>query len=126
MTDLRTTPIIAHLPSAIEFFERVLLKGGPNESNKLLVHCLAGCSRSVSMVAGYLMFKFNAGFQEVFEYIKQRRKQASPNAGFQWALLQFESVLKNYFKATESRLDPKVKEIIMDQSLSFASKVDGT
>ncbi|PWY99261.1 hypothetical protein BCV70DRAFT_200843 [Testicularia cyperi] len=48
----------------------------------VLVHCQAGCSRSVAVVAAYLMSTRHITAHEAVEMIRLRRKDAQPNAGF--------------------------------------------
>ncbi|XP_016120071.1 dual specificity protein phosphatase 22-B-like [Sinocyclocheilus grahami] len=56
-----------------------------------LVHCLAGVSRSVTLVVAYLMTVTTLGWQEALAAVKVARPCASPNMGFQKQLLEFET-----------------------------------
>lgn len=44
------------------------------EESNILVHCLAGVSRSVSLVLAYLMKHKNMGFDDAFYMVKSKRK----------------------------------------------------
>lgn len=46
------------------------------------IYCLAGISRSPTMVAAYLMHKYSMTTEESIEYIRERRPQVMPNEGF--------------------------------------------
>jgi protein tyrosine phosphatase len=48
----------------------------------VLVHCMAGCSRSVSIMTAYLMMKLNVGFDEMIAHVRAQRPVARPNKGF--------------------------------------------
>ncbi len=53
-----------------------------NSTNKILVHCHAGVSRSVSTVIYFLMREFDLSFQEALIYVQSKRSIANPNGGF--------------------------------------------
>lgn len=52
------------------------------ESNKVYVHCMAGRSRSVSILIAYLMWKNKWNFREAYQFVKSKRSRACPNNGF--------------------------------------------
>lgn len=56
----------------------------------MLVHCSQGVSRSATIVIGYLMWKSNASYDEVFAHVKSARGVANPNIGFTCQLLQWQ------------------------------------
>ncbi|KAH8830564.1 protein-tyrosine phosphatase-like protein [Flagelloscypha sp. PMI_526] len=71
--------LLIHLRDACDFIQASL---DEHPSNKVLVHCYMGVSRSVTVVAAYLM-KANKWPSEIaVEYIRARRPQAYPNHGF--------------------------------------------
>ena len=53
---------------------------------KVLVHCSAGKSRSVSIVAVYLMKYKGMNVNEALDFIKNKRNMINPNSGFVNAL----------------------------------------
>ncbi len=54
----------------------------PKRISKVLVHCQAGVSRSVTLVAYWLMTRKGMTFDDAITFIRQRRKIANPNKGF--------------------------------------------
>jgi len=53
---------------------------------KVLVHCMAGISRSVTLVAAYLIFHNGWSVDQTIEFIRKGRSCANPNNGFQMQL----------------------------------------
>ena len=62
---------------------------------KVLVHCMAGASRSATVVIAYLMWVNKWKFEEAFSFVKSKRPIACPNDGFQDQLKLFEKLLIN-------------------------------
>ena len=58
------------LKECIEFIEN---------SDKVFIHCSCGVDRSPSIVIGYLMWKTHSGYDEVYNYIKEKRNCIEPN-----------------------------------------------
>ena len=67
-----------------------------NPSNRVLVHCNLGISRSTSLILAYLMKTFNATLMEAFKYLRHRRPIVCPNLGFLHQLIDFEYELFSY------------------------------
>lgn len=78
-----------------------------NKSNKILVHCHQGVSRSVTMVCCYLLWKKNNErmisqedvLEEILKTIEQirgKRNIANPNNGFIYALHNYIHKINNY------------------------------
>lgn len=59
------------------------------ERTNIMVHCLAGVSRSVSLVISYLIKHRGFSFQKAYETIKSRRRIIHPNDGFIQHLKRF-------------------------------------
>ncbi|KAF7635541.1 hypothetical protein Mgra_00005083 [Meloidogyne graminicola] len=74
------------------------------KNENVLVHCLAGVSRSVSICAAYLMTVTNLNYKRAIYFIKSRRYEAWPNLGFMNQLKEFGDKLlleeKNVFMNT--------------------------
>eukprot|EP00927_Polykrikos_kofoidii_P073050 TRINITY_DN69124_c0_g1_i1.p1 TRINITY_DN69124_c0_g1~~TRINITY_DN69124_c0_g1_i1.p1 ORF type:complete len:689 (-),score=138.86 TRINITY_DN69124_c0_g1_i1:207-2273(-) len=60
------------------------------EGGKVLVHCHEGKSRSVSLCLAYLLTREKRPLKEGFAFVKSRRRESSPNAGFWKQLLALE------------------------------------
>jgi hypothetical protein len=91
--------------TAFEYIDSILTEIFVNNNSteksdefNLVVQCYVGASRSVSMVIGYLMLKLKAEFEDCLEFVKLRRRQASPNEGFREQLKKFEGVVEEYWK----------------------------
>ncbi|MEQ2159606.1 Dual specificity protein phosphatase 22-B [Goodea atripinnis] len=63
-----------------------------------LVHCLAGVSRSVTLVVAYIMTLTGLGWQDALAAVKVVRPCANPNLGFQRQLQEFEDTQAEEFR----------------------------
>ena len=61
-----------------------------NINNRILIHCMAGVSRSSTVTIAYLMKTKNIKFNQAFEFVKEKRNKINPNNGFKKMLNQFE------------------------------------
>lgn len=59
-------------------------------NKNILVHCMAGISRSVSLVSYYFMKSYGLPFNEVIKTIKSKRIIANPNDSFKLQLSQYQ------------------------------------
>lgn len=66
-----------HLIPAIDFISRAIAGGG-----KVLVHCMKGASRSVSIAAAYLMHTHHIDADKAIRRIQDARPVANPNDSF--------------------------------------------
>ena len=64
------------------------------EGSRVLVHCNAGRSRSVTVGLAYLMLKRGIKWRDGLEFVKKTRPQASPNEGFRAQLDEYQKELK--------------------------------
>ena len=97
MMDMPSQDILGNnlLDIGIDFIDTALKSGG-----KVLVHCEVGISRSVSIVAGYLMKKFEWSPSKAILYIQKSRPIAYPNNSFIRQLAIFKEL--NYKADLES------------------------
>jgi len=68
------------------------------DNGKVLVHCIAGISRSASLVASYLINKKQLTFDETLQILKNKRTKIEPNDGFKKQLENYsskEKIIKN-------------------------------
>ncbi|XP_059914238.1 dual specificity protein phosphatase 22-B [Gadus macrocephalus] len=91
--DLPTQNLTQHFRQSIMFMHESRLKG-----EGCLVHCLAGVSRSVTLVVAYIMTVTGMGWQEALAAVKAARPCAGPNLGFQRQLQEFEATQAGEFR----------------------------
>lgn len=60
-------------------------------NGSVLIHCMAGISRSTSLIIYYLMKKYGVSYDQAYRLIKAKRPIIQPNVGF-------ESQLRTYDK----------------------------
>ncbi|MBZ3881020.1 Dual specificity protein phosphatase 7 [Sciurus carolinensis] len=75
-------------PEAISFIDEARSK-----KCGVLVHCLAGISRSVTVTVAYLMQKMNLSLNDAYDFVKRKKSNISPNFNFMGQLLDFERTL---------------------------------
>ena len=63
--------------------------------HNILVHCMAGSSRSASFVIAYLMRKNKWCFEKAYLFVRNKRPQVFPNSGFMRQLRMYEKKLFN-------------------------------
>lgn len=60
----------------------------------VLVHCLAGISRSVTITVAYLMYSLSLSLNDAYDHVKRRKPNISPNFSFMGQLMDFERSLR--------------------------------
>lgn len=89
IVDLPTQTLKPVLEVAIDFISAALDGGGC-----VLVHCLAGASRSASVIIGFLMHYLDIPFERAFVMARRARPCISPNKGFLAELRSLEPELR--------------------------------
>ncbi|KAM9648230.1 dual specificity protein phosphatase 15 isoform 2-T2 [Morphnus guianensis] len=84
LPDTPEANIKRHFKECISFIHQCRLHGG-----NCLVHCLAGISRSTTVVVAYVMAVTELSCQEVLEAVRTVRPVANPNPGFRQQLAEF-------------------------------------
>jgi atypical dual specificity phosphatase len=77
---------------------------GDVQENRVLVHCLAGMSRSATIVIAYLLATTPMSTEEATEFVRSKRSIIRPNYGFTKQLEQYE---RRYFASTGKTTTPK-------------------
>jgi dual specificity MAP kinase phosphatase len=84
--DRNDQPIEEYFNQAFDFIENALTESA---SNRVLVHCAQGVSRSASIVIMYLMRHYSVQFDDAYKFTKACREIVSPNQGFLDKLREF-------------------------------------
>ncbi|NWI88655.1 DUS16 phosphatase, partial [Pitta sordida] len=82
--------ILPWLDKSVEFIEKAKASNG-----HVLVHCLAGISRSATIAIAYIMKRMDMSLDEAYRFVKEKRPTISPNFNFLGQLLDFEKKIKN-------------------------------
>lgn len=86
VNDSPAEDITAHFEACFAFLDSAFSSGGA------LVHCFAGKSRSVTVLAAYLMRTTQCTLQAALAMIQAVRPAACPNSGFMVQLRRFEEL----------------------------------
>uniref|UniRef100_A0A673W281 Protein phosphatase Slingshot homolog 1 n=1 Tax=Salmo trutta TaxID=8032 RepID=A0A673W281_SALTR len=86
--DEEATDLLAHWNETYNF----IVRAKKNQS-KCLVHCKMGVSRSASTVIAYAMKEYGWTLEKAYNFVKQKRSIARPNAGFMKQLAEYEGIL---------------------------------
>jgi hypothetical protein len=65
----------------------------------VLVHCMAGISRSSTIIAAYLMSRYGWTRDYTIRYMRSKRPMVNPNPGFMYQLGEWERFLKKNVNA---------------------------
>lgn len=82
---------------AYHFIDHVI-----NSKHKVLIHCMAGVSRSVSILIYYMMKKYHLAFADALQFIQSKRKIANPNDSFKLQLKVYQ-VKRDQFSDSDAR-----------------------
>lgn len=78
----------------------------------MLIHCVLGVSRSVTLAMAFLMHAYKMTFRHCFNFVKDKRGVASPNLGFVSQLLNFERRITAGLRAPLS-LEPGLARVLV-------------
>ncbi|MFH4978924.1 hypothetical protein AB6A40_005633 [Gnathostoma spinigerum] len=116
--------LLPHFEDAFEFLDRVSKSG-----SAVLIHCLAGISRSPTLAIAYIMRLYNWTSDQAYRFVKSKRPSISPNFNFMGQLLEYETQLKskNSFVPPMEPLSESLINSSQDTlvSVSPADKDDG-
>lgn len=77
------------------------------ESGRVLVHCTLGISRSTTIVAAYIMWRWGFRASQALQYVKKKRSATSPNDGFIDQLLVWEELRCNPWLSRRFHIRPQ-------------------
>ncbi|CAM9191403.1 unnamed protein product, partial [Chrysoparadoxa australica] len=101
MLDTPSEDLAPYRKQAVSFLQHVdEIKG------RCLVHCIAGCSRSVSLVLLYLMEARRVNLRSAYTQVQHYRTIMQPNEGFRFQLAMIEVELFGY--STVNKLQDKL------------------
>ncbi|XP_011410132.1 PREDICTED: dual specificity protein phosphatase 6-like [Amphimedon queenslandica] len=89
VSDTGTQKLSNKFTEAFEYIEEIRKKNGV-----VLIHCMAGISRSVTLTIAYLMAHFGMSMQDAYQFVKDKRPAISPNLNFMGQLVEFERELQ--------------------------------
>ncbi|XP_048191097.1 dual specificity protein phosphatase 16 [Perognathus longimembris pacificus] len=81
--------ILPWLDASVDFIEKAKACNGC-----VLVHCLAGISRSATIAIAYIMKRMDMPLDEAYRFVKEKRPTISPNFNFLGQLLDYEKKIK--------------------------------
>jgi len=86
LPDTCETIIIHHLDTTTAFIREALEE---NETNKVMVHCMQGVSRSATVVCAYLIATSKLSAEESIARVQSLRYIVCPNLGFRRQLREY-------------------------------------
>ncbi|XP_051899343.1 dual specificity protein phosphatase 8-like [Pristis pectinata] len=81
--------LLPWLNKSVEFIDTVR-----SMQCRVLVHCLAGISRSAAIAIAYVMRTMNLSLDDAYRYVKDRRPTISPNFNFLGQLVEYEKAIQ--------------------------------
>ena len=85
MDDVSDEDLLSHMDECVDFIYSVHKKGG-----RIVVHCIAGVSRSASICLAYLMKHYRWSLRKAFLHVQALRPVIRPNNGFWRQLIVYE------------------------------------
>nr|XP_057918139.1 dual specificity protein phosphatase 12 isoform X2 [Doryrhamphus excisus] len=85
--DEAASDLLSHMDSCFLFIQEAVDGGGA-----ALVHCHAGRSRSATIVTAYLMKRYQLGFVEAYQRLKNVKQDVQVNSGFEEQLCLYEAM----------------------------------
>ena len=88
LPDVPSTDLYPYFYYTCHWIQYQLRNGHP-----VLIHCMAGVSRSATITIAYLMWEFGWSLEQTIRYVRQRRNIIRPNSGFLRQLKRWEETL---------------------------------
>ncbi|XP_069047848.1 dual specificity protein phosphatase 8 [Lepisosteus oculatus] len=86
--DSLSDQLLPWIPAALAFIDQARCQRGA-----VLLHCVAGVSRSPALAVAYIMHHLGLGLDDAYRFVKERRPSISPNFNFLGQLQHFQSML---------------------------------
>lgn len=86
--DTQKQNLLDYFDQAYSFISQAI-----ENNERVLVHCVAGISRSPAIVISFLMRYTHMKMNDAYEFVKTKRSIVSPNLNFMGQLLQYEKKL---------------------------------
>eukprot|EP01083_Nonionella_stella_P029969 82317_1 len=115
VTDTPQNDVFQYFDSCCKFIEEAVA------NDKILIHCRHGQSRSVTVVAAWLIYSKHMTVEQSLQFIKAKRPRSSPNHGFiqqleEWAKYRNNEYIQTIRKEMRSLLlDLDLKLVNIDQ-----------
>ncbi|VDL76885.1 unnamed protein product [Nippostrongylus brasiliensis] len=102
-----------------DYFDQVAdkIKAVKDRGGKTLVHCMAGVSRSASLVMIYLVKHERMTLRQAYHYVRSARPVIRPNVGFWKQMVEFEKRLRGVASVTmvmTNQCDLPIPDIYVD------------
>jgi len=82
--DTQNTDMSKNFKSANDFIDDAIENNG-----KVLIHCMAGRSRSVTILSAYIINRYGFPVEKTLDFIKNKRNIIEPNVGFKNQLIKY-------------------------------------
>ncbi|KAH9031330.1 protein-tyrosine phosphatase-like protein [Lactarius pseudohatsudake] len=96
ISDYDSEDILTHLPTTTSFIRGALAE---SPSNRVMVHCAMGVSRSATVVIAYLIATSRMTVHEALAAVRAKRPIVRPNRGFVSQLHEYHSRFSNSLQA---------------------------
>lgn len=82
-----------------------------SSNQNILVHCMAGISRSVSMISYYLMKKYHISADKAISTIRNIRNIVNPNDSFKYQLIRYQIKRDQFTENDAEEIISKIEQI---------------
>ena len=77
--DLMGYDLLSNISACINFYNKAISEERPT---KVLVHCIAGVSRSGAIATAIVMYSKRISYEDALQFVKTKRPCIQPNPGF--------------------------------------------
>lgn len=105
------------------------IKSAKLYNGNVLIHCMMGKSRSVTIASVYLMDKYNFSYEQAINKIKLQKPNINPNIGFIEQLKSFNKTIiqtninkDNEIKRNRQKIIKQINQIHKKKNMKYQSK----